>query len=219
MYLTQELAARVDLDSDEGRAELLNLAKPLVMQVKTPALAVLLRKKLAELARLSLDDLDRLWGLRKGLGRKSGPPPVRGGHRSEMSPVRWLIRALLLEPVLAEAVEWPAVESLAGEARTLAELAELIQNGGVTGSVTLQERLRETALGEQLDPLWATLLADPAATATPLRDEFVAMVEQFYGQLNRERVEQLTRRAAEGVLSESEKRELGERLRRRASTP
>ena len=219
VYLTQELAARVDLDSDEGRAELLNLAKPLVMQVKTPALAVLLRKKLAELARLSLDDLDRLWGLRKGLGRKSGPPPVRGGHRSEMSPVRWLIRALLLEPVLAEAVEWPAVESLAGEARTLAELAELIQNGGVTGSVTLQERLRETALGEQLDPLWATLLADPAATATPLRDEFVAMVEQFYGQLNRERVEQLTRRAAEGVLSESEKRELGERLRRPASTP
>ena len=83
----------------------------------------------------------------------------------------------------------------------------------------MQERLRETALGEQLDPLWATLLADPAATATPLRDEFVAMVEQFYGQLNRERVEQLTRRAAEGVLSESEKRELGERLRRRASTP
>ena len=120
-----------------------------------------------------------------------------------------------------------AVVILAQETRSQArnrelareKLAELIQNGGVTGSVTLQERLRETALGEQLDPLWATLLADPAATATPLRDEFVAMVEQFYGQLNRERVEQLTRRAAEGVLSESEKRELGERLRRRASTP
>jgi DNA primase len=61
-FLCRELAAQADLSTDEGRAKFLHLAKPLVEQIKAPALGVLLRKKLAEMTGLDSQDASLLLG-------------------------------------------------------------------------------------------------------------------------------------------------------------
>ncbi|GAA5783966.1 DNA primase [Chitiniphilus shinanonensis] len=57
-FLLRELSAQVELESDEGRARLVHLAKPLLARVKAPAYAVMLKKRLAELCRLELSELE-----------------------------------------------------------------------------------------------------------------------------------------------------------------
>ena len=52
-FLLRELAAGVDMQTMEGRAHFLKLAKPLAQQVAAPALRLMLRKRLAELAGVS----------------------------------------------------------------------------------------------------------------------------------------------------------------------
>ncbi len=47
-FLFDELRAQVDVGNEEGRARLLTLAKPLITQVAAPALALMLRRKLAD---------------------------------------------------------------------------------------------------------------------------------------------------------------------------
>ncbi|HEY9101883.1 DNA primase [Chitinimonas sp.] len=61
-FMTRELAGQVDMDTDEGKAKFLHLAKPLVAQVKAPALSMLLRKKLGELAGLDAVEVAQLLG-------------------------------------------------------------------------------------------------------------------------------------------------------------
>ncbi|WP_308447515.1 DNA primase [Chitinimonas viridis] len=61
-FMCRELASQVDLDSDEGKAKLMHLAKPLVEQIKAPALGILLRKKLAEMAGMDGGEAAQLLG-------------------------------------------------------------------------------------------------------------------------------------------------------------
>lgn len=57
-FLLRELAAQVELESEEGRARLVHLAKPLMSKVTAPAYGLMIRKRLAELCRLELSELD-----------------------------------------------------------------------------------------------------------------------------------------------------------------
>ncbi|MGQ5524872.1 DNA primase [Chitinimonas sp. PSY-7] len=61
-FLCRELASQVDLETEEGKAKFLFLAKPLVEQIKAPALGMLLRKKLAEMAGLDAVEVVQLLG-------------------------------------------------------------------------------------------------------------------------------------------------------------
>ncbi|SMC16615.1 DnaB-helicase binding domain of primase [Andreprevotia lacus DSM 23236] len=61
-FLLRELSAQVDMDSDEGRARLIHLAKPLLARVSAPAYALMLRKRLAEACGLALNELDGVLG-------------------------------------------------------------------------------------------------------------------------------------------------------------
>jgi DNA primase len=60
--MTRELASQVEMSAEEGRAKFLHLAKPLVEQIKAPALGMLLRKRLAEMAGLDGGDAAQLLG-------------------------------------------------------------------------------------------------------------------------------------------------------------
>ncbi|QDQ28346.1 DNA primase [Chitinimonas arctica] len=97
-FLCRELASQVDLDSDEGKAKLLHLARPLVEQIKAPALGVLLRKKLGELAGLDGVEIAQLLGgtpqaqpqYANQPGRTQGKPEGRGGFkRDDWSGKKW----------------------------------------------------------------------------------------------------------------------------------
>src|SRR5207237_611050 len=59
-FLFADLSARVDMTTEEGRARFLAQARPLLTQIEAPALATMLRRRLAELARLSPEELEAL---------------------------------------------------------------------------------------------------------------------------------------------------------------
>ncbi|WP_148715331.1 DNA primase [Chitinolyticbacter meiyuanensis] len=59
-FMLRELASQVELETEEGRARLIHLAKPLLARVKAPAYAVMLKKRLGQLCRLELVELDHI---------------------------------------------------------------------------------------------------------------------------------------------------------------
>ena len=57
-FMLRELSSRVDLATHEGRARLLQEARPLVKQVAAPLLSLMLRKQLAQMAGITQQELD-----------------------------------------------------------------------------------------------------------------------------------------------------------------
>lgn len=118
-FLMRELVGRVDLQTEEGRARLLQTAKPLVAQVQAPALALLLKKRLAESAGITQEELDRVYDAgnpgRSRLGSssggafsgsaegKSGLSP--GGRRRPVTLPRKLLCLLMLQPQLGSRLD------------------------------------------------------------------------------------------------------------------
>ncbi|ABE50590.1 DNA primase [Methylobacillus flagellatus] len=59
-YLIQELSANNRLQSQEDKVQFLNEAEPILKQIQAPRLALLLRKRIAELADISSDEMRRM---------------------------------------------------------------------------------------------------------------------------------------------------------------
>jgi DNA primase len=131
--LLQELAARVDLQSHEGKAKLLQDAKPLVKQVAAPLLSLLLRKRLAELAGITQQELDAQYQIKRRPADAARPrQPAR---RAKSSLVRELVDWLVFDPSLAQYTDRGALSGAAeqvgfdvdpGELRTLERLLEVL---------------------------------------------------------------------------------------------
>jgi DNA primase len=131
-FLLDELAARVDRGSHEGRARLLQEAKPLVKQVAAPLLSLLLRKQLAELAGLTQQELDREFQIKP----RPGAAPARRAPPAARPVSRTLVELLVLEPALArfaDRAELGAGYGLAGieqaELKALGALLEALAAG------------------------------------------------------------------------------------------
>lgn len=125
-FLFQELAKRVDLQTQEGRAKLLKDARPLVTQVNAPALGLMLRKRLAELASIGQGELERLYDIQ--VVGKQRPVPARRAHQAP-SLARELMRGLLEFPQLALRCDNQDLpRSGDPDARTLAALLEFIRS-------------------------------------------------------------------------------------------
>ncbi len=98
-FLFESLSAQVDLGSEEGRARLLALAKPLITQVpadSAPALAMMLRRRLADEVGLGVVEIQRLLPLSGAArGVASGQPQYAdqggqgGGHGDRPAGEGW----------------------------------------------------------------------------------------------------------------------------------
>jgi DNA primase len=119
--LVRELIARVDMRTIEGRAKLLQEAKPLVKQVAAPMLSLMLRRQFAELAGLSQAELDRSFEI-KTVSRFQTP-----ARRDSIKPslVRALAEMLAFRPSLA----------------SLANAHQLHQNADLTSSELPQSEI------------------------------------------------------------------------------
>lgn len=101
-FLVDELKGRVDLGAHEGRAKLLQDAKPLVKQIAAPLLSLLVRKQLAELTRLTQAELDAEYQIKP---QPAAPQPRQPVRRAKSSLTRELIERLVFDPSLAKCVD------------------------------------------------------------------------------------------------------------------
>lgn len=136
-YLLRELSSKVDLRTQEGRSNLLEQAKPLLMAITAPTMALLLRKEVSALAGITQQELEALYGV-----KAMGAPPRRATQkagRPSASNLRILLRCLLFKPVLArELHEDVVVESQ--DAETIGALTDwlLTQDGEVSSAALIQ---------------------------------------------------------------------------------
>ncbi|MEP6998781.1 MAG: DNA primase [Betaproteobacteria bacterium] len=118
-FLLAELGQRHPPTSAEGRAALVNAAKPLLAEIAAPVLATLLRRGLAELAGLRETEMETLLPV----PRAATTAAVRTRpQRTAPSLLRGLLQCLLLEPDLAHRFAVPEPLGAGAEGDALAAL-------------------------------------------------------------------------------------------------
>ncbi len=101
-FMLHELSSRVDLRTSEGRARVLQEARPLLKRLAAPLLALMLRKQLAVLGGISQGELEQLYEI-KPAGRSARPP--QRVTRAHTSLLRKLMVRVMADSALAHAVD------------------------------------------------------------------------------------------------------------------
>lgn len=211
-YFVQELTRRSAMDTPEGRADMMRQAAPLLAQIAAPALAFLIRQRLAELAGVALDDFERLTG--------QAAPTVKGGKREYRLPtfsnrpayaslVRQQIVRLMNNPGWAEDVALPDSLPLFDELACLAALAETVQHSdGVPSSARLLECMRGTPYESLLQTIMQQRIVEPDEfenQGDEARLSFRQGNQKLLAMLSAEQLESLIDKSQHEALSDAEK--------------
>jgi DNA primase len=179
-FLFDSLAAQTNLTSLDGRARLVDLAKPFLTAVPAGALKQMLAQRLAQLSGLDLPTIAPMVGGIRAVADTSAAasrPPLKEGR----SLVRHAITLLLHAPAVALKVAQPRELARAGQsgAELLAELIEFIHTSPGVGAAALVEHWRDHPDGRHLQKLLAQELATPAEG---LEAEFLGAIDRLRTQ-------------------------------------
>ncbi|MEN8107461.1 MAG: DNA primase [Pseudomonadota bacterium] len=195
-FLFDHLSESLDLASIDGRARLVDLARPLLAKLPDGIFHQLLLERLAEIART---DPSRLAGRLEQPASKAATPAVkRPAPGGSDSPVRNAIAMLLYQPGLAAEVAglvFPEPDTLPGVS-LLNELLALLQTRPDLNTGALLEHWRDRDESRHLEKL---------AQWSPLADE-LDLAAEFRGHIDR--IQQLLREHRINVLLDTERARL-----------
>lgn len=208
-FLLRELTARVDMQTQEGRSAFLQNAKPLLLQIAAPALSLLLRKRVAELAGVSQAELEELYQIKRVAHRSSAPP--RSPRKSALSPVRKLLLCVLSQPASAADVERALLEGRDAEEETLLALLEFTaSNPQITHAAPILEHFRGSPREAMLQQAVGEIFHLGDAFDVP--GEFEGALAQLRDAARNKKIDEL-RNKSPGEMSSEEKRQLLEAVR------
>ena len=210
-FLFKELTRELDLTSAEGRAKLVQSAKPLIEKITAPALQMMIRKRLAELTGLSTAELTTLLPNAEPFRRSVQFKPQAVKARRAPSLPRQLLRMVLQQPSLACGVEIEGLDDTSLDARSLlAVLALLNGTPQIRSTPALLEAFRgapeEQALSEALGETWAW------EGEFDLAQEFQGALEQLCSSARQKRIDSLLALAKTQTLSVEQKQALTSEL-------
>ncbi|MCI0401185.1 MAG: DNA primase [Gammaproteobacteria bacterium] len=206
-FLFQTLSKRADLTSLDGRARLVEIAKPLISKLpEGGALQQLMHKHLAEIARIEPEFLTTI--IKGGRQAQQGASNPRRGEGGSASPslVRSAITLLLQEPTLATLVRDPS-DFKDADVPGIGLLIEVIRLAQAKPDITcgaIVEHWRGTDEGRHL----AKLAAVPHhLSEAGIKEEFSGAVKRILELRNRQRRETLLK-IAPADLTTTQKQEL-----------
>jgi len=125
-FMVRELMAQSDMRTPEGRAALLHAARPLVEKIPAPALAMVLRRRLAECAQVDTADVDELFKVRRSV--PASPGRARRLRPAANAPdiVGLLLACLVGEPALAARFDRALLDEADAGSGVLAQLLDFI---------------------------------------------------------------------------------------------
>ena len=182
-YLFEHLAGQVDMTSLDGRARLVELARPLLRQLPEGAFRQLLVQRLGELSgvpRAGLADLLR-GAAAPSPPHSSRPAPRPRASAGSPSLVRHAISLLLHQPGIGQEVQVPEVlaDDQAPGMELLCELLEITRARPQLTTGALLEHWRDTEHGRHLHKLATTRPQAPeAGMAKELQDTLVRLTQQ-----------------------------------------
>jgi len=194
-FLFDDLSAKADLGTLDGRAQLVALARPLISKVPPGPLRQLLGQHLKELAGTTVREAS---APPVPPPRRAPPAPASRGARPGRQVPSLLTRAIAMlvrQPSLAPlARDLPALDVATNpESALLVGLLERLERDPDMTTGALLETLRDTPQGELLDGILALpLLLDEAHWPA----EFTGAIEQM---LKRSRRGELTRRVMDSL--------------------
>ncbi|WP_054284510.1 DNA primase [Gulbenkiania mobilis] len=206
-YFVRELVSRVDIEAAEGKADLVRMAAPLLAQVQAPALGFMLRKRLAEIVGVEVDELDQMMG---------APRPQRSGRRSYRLPehserlavtpiAKRQLRWLLMNPQWAADVNLPESAPLTDDMACLATLAEKARESDTPPTpAQLVESLRGTPYEGLVATVLQNAMQDPEEFNSPTdeaRQQFSEGNRKLLDLLRTAQLEELKRKERHEGLS------------------
>ncbi len=207
-FLIDELRSNVDINASEGRAKLMQQAKPLVKQIAAPMLSLLIRKELAQLVGVLPQELDAQFEIRGQIS----PAPARRAAPATQSILRTVLELLVVEPRfaasikrsdLADAGDVPGVDQ--AELQTLDAVLEVIGSGEVP--VNLGEVFRGSPHENsvRVAETGALRWQDQSLAPAELEAEFQGAWQQAVDRLRRARITVLLEKSRhQGLNSEDQ---------------
>jgi DNA primase len=213
-YFWQVLTQNIDLDTQEGKAELIKTASPLLAQIRASALSFLLRQELSQKVGIDEHNLAQLLGQEQprqpAIKQKSYRLPQNTFRQPPvMSLAQKQIRALLINPQWAVYIELPEYLDLHGEYACLAALAERIQ-ASVTplNSGAVLELMRNTEFEPVIRQIIHDYLDSPDVMQPGNEDDcttFKQGMQKLLDNLKTQQIDALKRKLQHGKLSADEK--------------
>jgi DNA primase len=211
-FLFSDLAARVDMATEEGRARFLAQAKPLLAQIEAPALGAMLRRRLAELAQLGADEIDQLVPSR---ARERGPTraPARTMRKAMLSPELQLLGRVLTRPDQAAYIPDDVLAGAGPEAAALRAVVEFFRRSpqNTLGQASAYFDATEHA-ARITEALNEPLLKQAESPDFDLAGEVGDLVETLRNERLARRGAELMRLVASGQASAEEKAEFEQHL-------
>ena len=220
-YFTRELTRRVYMNSPEGRADLIRQAMPLLAQIAAPALGLIVKKRLAELAGIDVDEFDMLMGQKKPerKGRREYRLPPESVRPARLSIVHRQLKWLLMNPDWAADVQLPDSLTLSDELACFAMLAERARaQGAAPTTAQLLESIRGTPWESMVDTLLQQAMQDPEEFAEPDEDDrmqFQAGNQRLLQLLRDAELDRLIQKSRNERLSPEESQLMRELLSRK----
>jgi len=211
-FLFDKLCEAVDMKSLGGRAQLAEMAKPLLNHLPKGVFSRMMFKRLGDLVGIDIPGPD-LTGS-PSLFRKKRPRP--SNYLGTMPPVRRAVTLLVSNPRLARTENLPAGwEHLdIPGIPLLKELLEILQSQPNLTTAALLERWRDREEGKYLNRLAVMLLPVPE---DGLEKEFHDTLASLAGQPSVVEWERLVAKASREGLSEAEKQRISELSREKAA--
>jgi DNA primase len=201
-FFFDTLCSRVDVHSMDGRARLVEMAKPYLKHVPTGVYRDMLEQRLAELSKTDVATLNRHLDKPAQAARKTAKKPAR----TSMSPIRMAITIVLQYPILAREVD--SVETISylkqPGVNIFVDLVETLHQHPHLTTAALLERWRDKENGAHLQKLAMQPLT---LSADALKHELTGIVSRLNREARQQRIHELTSKPF-SELTEAEKAEV-----------
>jgi DNA primase len=217
-FLFQTLARQVDIGRLDGRARLVELARPHLSKVPSGALLELMLGRLADVSGVAREQLAAMVGTSGKAATQIHPALSPASHGKPPSLMRLAVAALVQHPALAARA--PAGAEFSGldepGAALFIELLDWLQGHPARQTASVVEYFREREEETQVARL--AVWEHPALTQD-VEAEFTGIVEKLRLKAVKQRTERLLQKEKLLGLTSEEKLELARLLRPQTSSP
>ena len=211
-YFWHALSDGLNLNTQEGKAELVKKASPLLAQITAPALGFLLKQRLGEMVGIDPDNLAYLIGQaapKRHVQAKSYKLPAYTARQMRMpSLAQRLIRSLMANPAWAAHVELPDYLPPEEDAACLADIADFVRSRpAVPDHAQIWEHFRGSRTETVLHTIYRQSgAADEGGAGEEDETAFADGLAKLAKSLRAAQLDILKQKAAQGGLTPAEKK-------------
>ncbi len=214
-FLVRKLVQESNPHTAEGRAKLVNEAKPLLQKIAAPILRVQITKEIAKHAQLSQSEVEAQCGLKPLVRNRFAPPPSRV-HPSPNALERILLLTVLRRPERAARLPLDLISTESPEGAALLAVAEAIDQVALpAGNLgLLMEHFRGSPHADLIAGL-ASQAEREAEDEGEQEEVFLDAIGRLHQLSLQRQVDVLTAQARAGTLSTAERQTLASLLARK----